>query len=102
MSVKESGVRVKYWVCDGPEKGSALTTSSSSRPPASSPEALQRMIRQKRRDTSPEITDVWLGRLPLAEQLLGLLVGDRTGDDHILALLPVDRCGDLVVGGQLQ
>ena len=46
--------------------------------------------------------DVGLGRLPLAEQLLGLVVGDRAGDDHVVALLPLRRRRDLVVRGQLQ
>ena len=43
-----------------------------------------------------------LGSFQLAEDLLGLVVGDRAGDDHVLALLPVDRGGDPVLGGQLQ
>src|SRR6185437_10925430 len=46
--------------------------------------------------------DVRLGRFPLAEDLLGLVVGDRAGDDDVLARLPVDRRGHLVLGGQLQ
>src|SRR5215471_12102991 len=46
--------------------------------------------------------DVGLGLFPLAEDLLGLVVVDGPGDDHVLALLPVDRRGDLVVRGQLK
>src|SRR5690242_4103009 len=46
--------------------------------------------------------DVGLGLLPLAEDLPGLVVGDRAGDDDVLARLPVDRGGDAVPGGQLQ
>src|SRR4051794_31038769 len=46
--------------------------------------------------------DVGLRRLPLAEDLLGLVVGDRARDDHVLALLPVHRRGDLVLGGELE
>ena len=46
--------------------------------------------------------DVGLGRLPLAEDLLGLVVGDRAGDDHVVTLLPLRRGRDLVVRGQLQ
>ena len=33
--------------------------------------------------------------------LLRVLVGDRAGDDHVLALLPVHRRRDLVLGGEL-
>ena len=33
--------------------------------------------------------------------LLGLVVGDRAGDDHVVAALPVDRRRDLALGGQL-
>src|SRR3954451_5481106 len=46
--------------------------------------------------------DVGLGRLPFTELLLASLVGDRAGDDHVIALLPVDRRGDLVLGGELE
>src|SRR5207247_751921 len=35
--------------------------------------------------------DVGLGGLPLAEDLLGLVVRDRPGDDDVVALLPVHR-----------
>src|SRR5882672_12685677 len=42
--------------------------------------------------------DVGLGLLPLAEDLPGLVVGDRAGDDDVLAWLPVDRGGDAVPG----
>src|SRR5262249_49870205 len=45
---------------------------------------------------------VRLRLLPLAEELLGLLVGDGAGDDHVLALLPVHRRRHLVVGRELQ
>src|SRR3982074_3791466 len=34
--------------------------------------------------------------------LPGIVVGHRAGDDHLVALLPVDRRRDLVPGGQLQ
>src|SRR3954454_15001318 len=43
--------------------------------------------------------DVGLRRLPLAEDLLGLVVGDRARDDHVVALLPVHGRGDLVLCG---
>src|SRR5690349_2255906 len=46
--------------------------------------------------------DVGLRRLPLAEELLGLVVRDRTRDDDVLALLPVRRRGHLVLGRELQ
>src|SRR5262249_38746864 len=46
--------------------------------------------------------DVGLGLAPLAEDLPGLVVGNRAGDDHILALPPVDRRGRPVLGGQRQ
>src|SRR5436305_15124432 len=46
--------------------------------------------------------DVRLRGLPVAEDLLGLVVGDGAGDDDVLALLPVHGCGHLVVGGELQ
>ena len=36
------------------------------------------------------------------EGLLRLVVGDRAGDDHVLALLPVHRRRHLVLRGQLQ
>src|SRR5262249_38125969 len=42
------------------------------------------------------------GRLPLAEELLRLVVRDRTRDDHVLALLPVHRRRDLVLRRQLE
>src|SRR5262245_46252058 len=38
----------------------------------------------------------------LGEQLLGLVVGDGRADDDVLAVLPVRRRGDLVLGGELQ
>jgi hypothetical protein len=41
--------------------------------------------------------DVGLGLLPFAEEFLGLGVGDRAGDDDVLALDPVHRGRDLVV-----
>ena len=42
-------------------------------------------------------------RVPaLRELVLGFLVGDRGGDDHVVAVLPVDRRGHLVAGGELQ
>src|SRR5262245_18765263 len=47
--------------------------------------------------------EVGFGRLPaLRIRRLGLVVGDRTGDDDVIALLPVHRCCHLVLGGQLQ
>src|SRR5205823_660677 len=46
--------------------------------------------------------DVRLRLLPLAEDLLGLVVGDGAGDDHVVALLPVDGGRDLVLRGQLE
>src|SRR4051794_10197192 len=46
--------------------------------------------------------DVGPRLLPLAEDLLGLLVVDRAGDDHVVALLPLGRRGHLVLGGELQ
>src|SRR5919201_4310018 len=46
--------------------------------------------------------DVRLRCLPLAEELFGVVVGHGAGDDHVLALLPVDRRGDLVARRQLQ
>ena len=47
--------------------------------------------------------DVRLGRLPAVRvRLLRLVVGYRAGDDHVVALLPVHRRRDLVLGGQLQ
>jgi len=51
----------------------------------------------------PDDTDVRLGRLPaLGIPLPRLLIGDRSGDDHVLSLPPVRRRRDLVPGGQLQ
>src|SRR3954447_12188869 len=47
--------------------------------------------------------DVGLGRLPaLGILLLGIIVADRAGDDHVLAALPVHRGRHLVLGGELQ
>src|SRR5579863_5159494 len=46
--------------------------------------------------------DVGLGFLPVAVDLLGLVVGDRAGDDDVLALLPVDRGGNPMRGRELQ
>src|SRR6476646_3823432 len=47
--------------------------------------------------------DVGLGRLPaLWILLLGIIVADRAGDDHVLAALPVHRGRHLVLGGELQ
>jgi hypothetical protein len=47
--------------------------------------------------------DVGLRRLPtLRILLLGIVVGDRAGDDHVLALLPVHRSRDLVRGSELE
>ena len=40
--------------------------------------------------------------IPLAEDLLRLVVRDRAGDDHVLALLPVHGRRDPVLRGQLQ
>ncbi len=45
--------------------------------------------------------DVRFRRLPVSEEFLCFLVRDRACDDHILALLPVHRGRDLVLGGQL-
>src|SRR5215470_6442838 len=42
--------------------------------------------------------DVGLRLVPVAEDPPGLVVRDRARDDHILALLPVDRGGDAVPG----
>ncbi len=48
-------------------------------------------------------SEVRLGGVPaVGEQLLGLVVLDRTDDDDVAALLPVGRRGDLVLGGELQ
>ena len=43
-------------------------------------------------------------RLPPALRILlpGVVVADRAGDGHVLALLPVHRRGDFVSGGKLQ
>src|SRR3954468_12843060 len=46
--------------------------------------------------------DVGLRRLPLAEDLLGIVVRDGPGDDHVVALLPLSRRRDLVLRGELQ
>src|SRR6516162_6364400 len=47
--------------------------------------------------------DIGLGRLPaLRILLLGLVVADRTGDDHVLAVLPIYRGRHLVLGSELQ
>jgi hypothetical protein len=47
--------------------------------------------------------DVGLGGLPaVGEQLLGFFVLDRAADDDVIALLPVGRCRDLVLGRQLK
>src|SRR5438093_1524946 len=46
--------------------------------------------------------DVGLRLLPVAEDLLGLVVRDRPGDDHVVALLPVHRSGHAVLGRELQ
>src|SRR5262249_3114896 len=41
--------------------------------------------------------------LPAARKLLtGLLVRDRRDNDYVLALPPVDRCGDRLYGGELE
>src|ERR1700691_5348015 len=48
------------------------------------------------------VADVGLGLLPGAVDLLGLVIGDCTGDDNIVALRPVDWCGHPVVGRQLE
>ena len=42
------------------------------------------------------------GSSQLAEDLLRILVRDRAGDDHVVALLPLRRRRDLVLRGQLQ
>src|SRR5216684_800580 len=42
-------------------------------------------------------------RLPaLRILLLGILIAHRAGDDHILAIFPVHRRRDLVLGGELE
>src|SRR5256885_10537938 len=46
--------------------------------------------------------DVRLRRVPLTEDLLCIIVRDGAGDDHVVALLPVDRRRNLVVRGQLE
>src|SRR6266487_933672 len=47
--------------------------------------------------------DVWAWRLPpFRVRLFGFVVGNGAGDDHVLALLPVHRGCDLVLGGELQ
>src|SRR5205085_250057 len=46
--------------------------------------------------------DVRLRLLPVAEDLPRLVVRDRAGDDHVLALLPVHGRRDAVLGSQLQ
>src|SRR5262249_61858283 len=44
--------------------------------------------------------DIGLGRLPaLRILLLGVVVADRTCDDHVLAVLPIHRRRHLVLGG---
>jgi hypothetical protein len=57
-------------------------------------------------DTLPRLRhdpDVRFRRLPALRILrLGVVVADRAGDDHVFALLPVHRSGDLVLGGELQ
>ena len=46
--------------------------------------------------------EVGLRRLPAPRiHRLGLLVGDRTGNDDVIALLPVHGCCHHVLGGQL-
>src|SRR4029453_14086415 len=50
----------------------------------------------------PDDPDVGTRRLPaVGIGLLRFLVGNRAGDDHVVALLPVDRRRDFVPGGQL-
>src|SRR6266481_7736492 len=47
--------------------------------------------------------NIGLRRLPaLRILLLGLVVADRTRDDHVLAVLPIHRRRHLVLGGELQ
>src|SRR5262249_29990130 len=47
--------------------------------------------------------DIGLRRLPaLRPDLLGVVVAHRARDDDVVALLPVHRRRDLVLGGQLQ
>src|SRR5258707_8835186 len=47
--------------------------------------------------------DIGLGRLPtLRILLLGVVVADRTCDDHVLAELPIHRRRHLVLGCELQ
>ena len=71
-----------------------------------SPETTPRAISRPVGESSARLRhdpDVRLRRLPAVRiGLLRVLVGDGAGDDHVVALLPVRRGRDLVVGGQLQ
>jgi len=46
--------------------------------------------------------EVGLDGLVAREGLVGFLIGDDSGDDDVVALLPVGGGGDLVFGGELQ
>ena len=76
-----------------PQSGPARTASVRRRGLMVGAATLRNQPSTRVRDVSPvgllDDADVGLRRLPLAETLLGLVVGDRAGDDHVLALLPV-------------
>jgi DNA mismatch endonuclease, patch repair protein len=85
----------------------AMSASSASRPPASSPEALRRMAHQRRRDTGPEMAirrllharglryrvDAALPGMRRRADLLFISAGSRCSSMAVLAWLPCARHG---------
>src|SRR5262249_29767451 len=98
----ESALSISVTSISPPDASDSVVLSS--RPPNPAPSTTTRL------PIGPDLglgrlgddADVGLGLLPLAKGLLRLVVGDRAGDDHVLALLPIDRGRDFVLRGQLQ
>src|SRR5215831_2915481 len=82
--------------------GTATTTTPLMSPPLGGRQALRRGRGRRIRLRLRNDPDVRLRRFPVPEELLRLVVRDRPGDDHVLALVPVDRGRHLVARRQLQ
>src|SRR5450756_319353 len=77
-------------------RNGAKSTPTITRPPPQEPTTLR--VSGRLRDDP----DVGLRLGPVAEDLLSLLVGDRARDHDVLALPPVHRRRNLVLGGELK
>ena len=99
-SASRASSRASTWSLSARRRSSS--TAWSSCPIFMAPGARPTSSSSSKRSKMLDDAQVGLGRFqPAGIQLLRVFVGDRAGDDHVVALLPVHRRRDLVLGGEL-